>query len=415
MSAPSRRRPVFQRLRLRDHLERCTPAELQEFFRFWSPHDRNDRTRVEIADRLRRLMADETVVHSKVDLLSEKVRAVLLALLRQHNYASDLQGLYKGADGLELEHYEAEAALTALARRGFVRIRRARDWLHYGRNTYAVPTETGRVLHGLAGADRRTLAEIFVHASFRPFGGGAEAGALPESVGGSLQSLPKGPLASIARQVIEGFGGIITLHEFNRSGRALADGRRKPRWHSRRFLREYLPRGLGTVGHLDLRGHGVGLDDDALVFFHEVVERHLDERDRLPLRYDAVLRGRGDLMTDVGTALALVRDSEVRVGKDGVVYKTALERMAEQFIFPLQPLVERSELSRRVVSIVRGLGLAEPSGAGRLDLSPAGAEWLREPLLEKVRASYERLCDEGEGTLRARHLARLRGHLVELL
>lgn len=164
MSAPGRRLKRDpkgpDKLKLRRHLQKSTPAELEEIHRFWSPHDKNPRTRDELVERLRRLMSDESVVHAKVDLLSEKVREVLLALLRKDNYASDLQGLYKGVDGLEFEHYEAEAALTALSRRGFVRVQRARDWLHYGRNTFVVPVETARVLRGLAGTDQRSLHEV---------------------------------------------------------------------------------------------------------------------------------------------------------------------------------------------------------------------------------------------------------------
>ncbi len=425
MSAP-RPRPKRDpkgpdKLKLRRHLQKSTPAELEEIHRFWSPHDKNPRTRDELVERLRRLMSDESVVHAKVDLLSEKVREVLLALLRKDNYASDLQGLYKGVDGLEFEHYEAEAALTALSRRGFVRVQRARDWLHYGRNTFVVPVETARVLRGLAGTDQRSLHEVFVHASFQPFGADPQnrnpAGPLPDSVQDAIGELPRGPLPRIARLVIEKFGGIITLHEFNEKNRSFNGGAggRRPRWESRRFVREFTPRGLGTVGHLDLRGHGLGLDDDALVFFYEVVERYLLDRSAEVPQYDTILRGRGDLMSDVVGALTFIRDAEVRVGKDGTVYKAARERMAEAFVFPLQPLIEREELGRRVLTMLQGLGLVETTADGHLALTAEGAEWSHKPLLQKVREAYDALCHEGQKTLRSRHSDRLRQKLAELL
>ncbi|MCK6461301.1 MAG: hypothetical protein L6Q95_15565, partial [Planctomycetes bacterium] len=158
-------------LKLRRHLDFATAAELDEFLRFWGPHEKPTNGRGDVVERLHRLMSDEDVVYGKVDLLSDKVRAVLLRLLRKTNYVSDLQGLFRGADGLEMEYYEAEAALTALSRRGFVRVSRGQDWLHYGRAAYAIPLETALVLRGLAGGDRRPLRHVFSHATYRPAAG----------------------------------------------------------------------------------------------------------------------------------------------------------------------------------------------------------------------------------------------------
>ncbi|MGH7163179.1 MAG: hypothetical protein ACREID_06830, partial [Planctomycetota bacterium] len=169
-------------LKLRRHLESATVAELEEFRRFWLPHDDEPLARDALAERLQRVMSDENAVYAKVGHLSEKVRAVLFALLRSAHHVADLQGLFRGIDGLEMEYYEAEAALTALARRGFVRVGRARDWFHLGRNTYAIPVETAAVMRGLAGSDRRRLEQIFLRASFRPSGVDAAAQRLPAPV-----------------------------------------------------------------------------------------------------------------------------------------------------------------------------------------------------------------------------------------
>ncbi|MFB3067288.1 MAG: helicase-associated domain-containing protein, partial [Planctomycetota bacterium] len=132
-------------------------------------------------------------------------------------------------------------------------------------------------------------------------------------------------------------------------------------------------------------------------------------------QYDTILRGRGDLMSDVVGALTFIRDAEVRVGKDGKVYKAARERMAEAFVFPLQPLIEREELGRRVLTMLQGLGLVETTADGHLALTAEGAEWSHKPLLQKVREAYDALCQEGQKTLRSRHAERLRQKLVELL
>ncbi|MHC4164466.1 MAG: hypothetical protein ACYSUM_20275, partial [Planctomycetota bacterium] len=81
MNRPRGKR-VPEPLRLRQHLDACTTAELGEFLRFWSPHQKPSNGRAQLVDELYRLMSDENVVYAKVELLSEKVRAVLMQLLR---------------------------------------------------------------------------------------------------------------------------------------------------------------------------------------------------------------------------------------------------------------------------------------------------------------------------------------------
>jgi len=313
-------------LKLRRHLDLGTVAELEEFLHFWGPHEKPSNGRNDLVDRLYRLMSDENVVYAKVDLLSEKVRAVLLRLLRKTHYVSDLQGLFRGADGLEMEYYEAEAALTALSRRGFVRVSRGQDWLHYGRAAYAIPLETALVLRGLAGGDRRPLHQVFLHATYQPSGAESVANEeqppLPASIGEALDGLP-GTLKEIGREAIERYGGILTRHEF-----AERFGTRGVRWESARLLQELGRRGLGTVGHIDLRTRGIGADDDAIFIFSEAVERHVAERRAEPLVHDAVVTTHGDLVSDVRATLDLVRDEAVRVAKEGAVYKTSRARVA---------------------------------------------------------------------------------------
>ena len=359
-------------------------------------------------------MSDENVVYAKVDLLSEKVRAVLMALLKKAHYTSDLQGLFRGMDGLDMEFYEAEAALTALARRGFVRANRAQEWLHYGRAAYAIPRETALVMRGLAGTDRRPLSQVFVHEGFTPAGveslGTDEPGAVPDDVGEAIASLPTEALRTVAAEVLDRYGGILSRHEF-----AEVFGRRGIPWQSAVFLEEFGSRGLGTVGHLDMRAQGIGVDDDALLFFKEVVEKRVAERRAESLVFDLPLRAHGDLMSDVRTALDEVREASVRVAKEGSVYKSARSRLAEKLRFQLQPLLERDEVADRVLALARGLGLAAENGHGELAVTEKGDAWRDLPLVDKVRDAYGLLLRDGVKTLRSRHLEGLHRILVELL
>ncbi|MHC4940892.1 MAG: helicase-associated domain-containing protein [Planctomycetota bacterium] len=396
-------------LSLKKHLDSATVAEMKEFLRFWSPHEKTTQPRAELTRKLERLMGDENVVYAKVELLSEKVRDVLLALLQKTHYTCDLQGLFRGVHGLEMEYYEGEAALTALARRGFVRIHRSPEWQSNGRGLYSIPKETALVMRGLAGADQRPFEEIFVHERFKPSGierlSDDDLGDVPDDVHASVASLPD-DLATIASRILTEYGGVLTRHEFLDEFGA---------WHSAEFLREFGERGLGTVGHIDLRKKGIGIDDDILIFFQETVERWAAEERARTLEYDTILTAHGDLISDVRTVLGLSREITLRVAKDGALYKASLARIAEKLQFPEQPLIDRGEIARRVVSIVRGLNLADANGDRRLLVTDEGEAWLPRALIDKVRDCYELFTREGGGTLRALHMLRLRAILIGML
>lgn len=408
-----RRRPPA--LTLKKHLEASTHADLLEFLRFWAPHEKHRNGRSALSRKLFRLMSDENTVYAKVDLLSEKVRLVLLALLRKQNYTSDLQGLFRGMEGLMMEFYEGEAALTALARRGFVRISRAQEWLHYGRSAYSIPRESALVMRGLAGADRRPLDRIFLHERYRPSDveaaiDSAGPAPLPRSVRAAIASLPGEDLKEIAEEAITRYGGLWTRHEFvqQHEGRSLA-------WESARFLDSFGSAGLGTVGHVDLRERGIGIDDDVLCIYHEAVVGYVEEIRGEQLLHDLVVNARGDMQSDLRTALEMVEEAPMRVAKEGSVYKAARGRLAERLQFQLQPLMDRDEIASRVLMLARSQGLVAESPEGELVVTPRGQAWRGLPLIEQVKAAYALLLDEGGATLRSLHLSKVAPVLLAML
>jgi hypothetical protein len=291
---------------------------------------------------------------------------------------------------------------------------RAHEWLNYGRSAYSIPVETALVMRGLAGADTRPLEQIFVHGDFVP--SGVEAAAndpvaeLPGRVDDAIESLPNAVLKVVVREVVERFGGIISRHEF-----ADVFGPRRIHWRSGRFLREYGRRGLGTVGHIDLRTKGIGVEDDALLFFSEVVERHVAEWRERPLSHDRVLSAHGDLLSDARTTLGLIKEFPVRVAKEGAVYKAAKARIAERLQFPEQPFLDREEIADRVLSLVRGLELTHADESGQLKLTEKGEEWVLLPLVKKIEDGYGRLLSDRIQTLRSHHMRRMQVILVDLL
>jgi hypothetical protein len=255
---------------------------------------------------------------------------------------------------------------------------------------------------------------VFVHDSFQPNGVETlpedERAALPASIHDAIAALPDDDLRAVATEVIGEYGGILTRHEF-----VEIFGPRDIQWSSARFLEEFGQAGLGTLGHIDLRTRGLGVDDDALLFFHEAVERYVAEWRGEPIEHDRVVTAHGDLMSDVRTALQQIRDQAVKVSKEGNVYKAARGRLAERLQFAKQPLVERSDIADRALSITRGLHLAETNGDRQLAVTEKGETWVTRPLLTKLRDAYDLLfCDEVQ-TLRSHHLRHVHQIIIELL
>ncbi len=397
------RTPLPQPLTLRKHLDGCTVDELREFLRFWGPHEKTRKGRGHLVSALRRLMADENVVYGKVELLSEKVRTVLMALLRKTHYTADLAALFRGIEGLEIEHYEAEAALTALARRGFVRSSRTPDVAAFGRSIYAIPKQMAMVMRGLAGTDNRSLPQLFVHADFELTAVHARSGDtladLPRSVNDATAALTE-PVSTIVETVLHNHGGILTRREFGDLFGA------SPRWNTALFSSALAEAGLGTVAHLDLRNKGLGIDDDALILFSEAVERYVAELRERELEHDRVVCTHGTFQSDIRTTFEIVRDTTVKVSKEGQVYKAAVARIADQLRIHVPPLLDRRDTADAALAVLRGLRLIVVSD-GVLAPTDAGVAWMEKTLVEKVEASYRVLLTDGVRTLRSKHLRRL--------
>ena len=149
-------------LTLKAYLESKRVSELQEFHTFWA--DGNGQPpgrREELLTDLGGMLRDQGRVGARLKLLAEKPLLVLHLLVRAEDFAADLPGLVKAADGASIEGYEVEAAARALGRRGFLEVLRDRHWTRYGREVYAVPRELAEAVSVLLMEDRRGPRQVF--------------------------------------------------------------------------------------------------------------------------------------------------------------------------------------------------------------------------------------------------------------
>lgn len=153
-------------VRLVEHLDAVRVQDLKDVYAFWSGGEPPELPKREIVRQLAEVMVDESTLYRRVRTLTRKVLDVLLVLLRRPDYRSDLPGLFRrvpGEEPLALEYGEAEGALKALARRGFVAevvdrggAAAAGRWL-----VYAAPVELGDLLTALFREETRSVRSVF--------------------------------------------------------------------------------------------------------------------------------------------------------------------------------------------------------------------------------------------------------------
>jgi hypothetical protein len=419
-------------VRLGDHLEAVRLQDLKDVYAFWSGGEPPELPKREITRQLAEVMADEGTVYRRVRTLTRKVLDVLLLLLRRADYRSDLPGLFRrmpGEEAVALEYHEAEAALRALVRRGFVGEWADRSSTMQGRSLYAVPLELGDILAGLFREETRTVRSVFSLAGFAASLGATDRRALaahfpglsaepgPEDVAkvlgeeggpGRLLAVEPEPLRVLARRALDA-GGILLRSE--------AGGREGPAagWDRRAHARALESAGAGTVARLSLGEYGIACDDEALVLFHEVVEDALRRAAPSEPDADEVLRPGGDLVSDLLGFLGEVRRQPIRLTREGEVHKAAQRRIEDGFVFRESSIAGAPEVWAEIRSAADHLGLVAADREGFLACRDEAERWAAQSLDAKVAGLY-RLALEAAGPRgRSLHLCEMRQVVGDLL
>ena len=172
---------------------------------------------------------------------------------------------------------------------------------------------------------------------------------------------------------------------------------------------------MGTVARLSLGEYGIACDDEALVVFHEVVEDVLRREAPTAPDADEVLRPGGDLVADLGTFLAEVRKSPIRMTREGEVHKAAQKRLEETFVFRESSVAGVPEVWAEIRAAADHLGLVAPDREGFLACRDEAERFSALPLDAKVSGLY-RLALEAPGPRgRSLHLCEMRTIVGDLL
>jgi hypothetical protein len=420
-------------LGLVDHLDALRAADLKEVYAFWSGGEAPELPKRELVRQLADLIADETAVYRRVRTLTKKVVDVLLRILRRADYRSDLPGLFRrlpNEDQAALEYHEAEAGLKALARRGFLAETADRSFAGNGRTLYAVPTELGDVLVALFREETRTAHGVFSLAGHlaaltanERAAARARFPALPAAAGpddvaavlsrgggaGRVDAIEPPALRDLAKEVLAA-GGLLLRADW--AGRAAASA--LP-WDRKAWAKSLEDAGAGTVARLSLADYGIACDDEALVLFAEVVEDALRAEAPVEPEADEVLRAGGDLVADLGSFLAQVKRTPVRLTREGDVHRAGRRRIEDGFVFRETCLAGGPEVWAEIRAAGDRLGLVTTDAEGFLAWREEADRWVALSLDEKVEGLYRMALEQPGPRGRSLHLHELRDVVEGLL
>jgi hypothetical protein len=419
---------------IRSFLEAKRVSELQEIHSFWADgNGAPPARREELLAELSHLLKDQARVGTRLKVLAEKPLLVLHLLVRTEQFASDLPGLVKAADGNPIEGYEVEAAARALGRRGFLEVVRDRAWTRFHREVYAVPRELAETVSVLLMEDRRGPRQVFTLAGhiaaqpatkvkkllkglgvegFEPNGDADKvAAALLDGREGQglLDRAPGDDLRALILSAVTVCGGIVPRSRYKRDLGAPF------RWHRKRWQRYLEENALGTVTTLGLSDCGIELEGETTVVFAEVVERVLRGLGVDEAAIDRVASARVDLLTDISHFLRFVAGNPIRVTHGRTIHRAAYGRILEGLTFREDALVERAEVFQVVYDLAVALGLVEIGEERVLALTRLGQGWDTIPLQKKVRLVYDHFLDERRADHRDFHDRPLRRLLAARL
>jgi hypothetical protein len=402
--------------------------ELVELYRFWGgknvevPAAGED----ELRRRILRWMGELPRVEERLGGLGRRLSALLEGLIGAPRFQRSLEELARLPGLARLSPYELEAAVLALARRGFVREAEDRRFDSFGQRVVALFPELGE---GLLRQRRERMGGVFGLLALRGhldqlYSDPERAATLTprrlrelykmyaqeSACTARIERLPEGLRALVGKAILE-FGGILPRAFFERTETRLLH------WNGRRW-RMILEQSLvGTVQELDLTRFGIALRDETLVVFNEVALAWL-RRVAVPGDPDRPheeLSAGIDLASNISRFLAYLGEHGVRFTVRGEIFKTTEKRILQHLIPNPGREQSREDVLRFIFRFARENGLIDRTGKRTFAVTAAGREWEGLALSAKQRSLLDFALAEPAGTGEALHQVGLRALFLRLL
>jgi len=411
-------------MQLKDLLSDCSKAQLQSYYLHWFSGKEMISARERLEVELTEAMTDPTMARNLFDSLPRTQQGFVISLLLRDEYSGTVAEVREQKHGRIIEDFQVETTLKGLQESGC--IAKTTGTGGYANEVFTVATELAVALRCTISVDERQPMEMLSLKRFlngqngQGDGAGGGDGAdfrdllSPQAAKHRLEQLPD-DVRPLMRAALEEHGGILT-HSLMPAGGDGNGGDGASRVNLGDWRRDLEASRLGTTGVLSLKDFGIGLEEDGILVFQEIVrEVNLAETAREAPENDREISLGADLVIDLERALEILRIETLEKTREGHVYKKIEERIASQFVTSHYPELHEGSPLGHIVDLCRRLHLLDEEGQ-RIRVDPIRRRvWRKKPLLTKVKQVFELYRNEKRGQRWSFHQTAIREIFLEQL
>jgi len=333
--------------------------------------------------------------------LSQEQQELFVSLIKRPGHRARVREL-TGPGRWGSSGYEAQQDVLGLDAKGLVVMQLDQSWTDRRGPMVQIPGELTAAFLDILDLDNRERAEVIsMRQALQAEGPAGLLAALPPQLRNrasrredrfvrrmasfsriheEIESLPDAHLRHAVRLAMHGSCGIMLLSRFEQPLRSLI-ARHKKQW--RRMLEKGL---LGTIGRFSLVDLGINADGDHLVIFQENVAPYLQGEIIEAREHDRVESAGMDFVMDVCKLLSLVGGLDVRVTKQGRLYKSSARRVLEQLCQEGNCFNSREDLLHTKASLCERLHLIRIRSDGVIRPAPKAFVWTQKRVTEQIRS-----------------------------
>lgn len=415
---------------LSKHLTRLEPEELVDVYRHWAGDIGMPTKDGALVQReLIRLMTDRDRVMKRFAELPAKCRDFVTWMLNHEDFAFPVSK-FRTEDiaDLPIKGFEVDAIAFALKKRGFLMEIRDLSWHRYDELVYMVPNDLGEILLSNSTGSARTLeSQWSLRAFLRTFSRSeldstldyhgvkpthrTDRAALlhelcsPERVQRAISAFKDEDERSLLIRILGDHGGIGEARHMERMGFKISD----PEGFKAR-LEEQL---LGSLLDTDLSDVGLQFGRGSIVLFFDVVKAWHTSRLEVVPEDDSKVSA--DVLSDLSAIRTFIDHHNVRVTRDGDLYRATKKKMAADVLSPGERPLDPEESLRWLLKFLEDAELIRPDADLRLRNTKSWDSFeLRGPV-ERTELLLTHVENDLRDARGAFHLPRLRRIFMSVL
>lgn len=392
---------------LADLLSSLPDEAVKDLHAFWCPEGEEGR------GPLLGAMTNAGSVATRWNDLGRKLVQLMGHFLREPGYTNSTSALKRSRSFAFLTPYEIEAALAALARRGFLFPVDSAPWGDAGTDAFAVPEELGVMLTDLLRRENAGVAaclDIQSYLKTRDIASNGTSEAAVRLLGRPTAVLSRletttHPLDDLVHRTASDFGGILT--------RAMFDPlhMESPVWEDSAWRADLEDKYLGAVSDLALERFGIRCNEEALVLFRETMEAISGTEPPVP-EPQSVAEVGIDLLSNVSRFLTYHQEHSVRFTAKGSIFRTTAQRIASKLL----PVADGEIADLEVLDLIRRFSLSTRLIARTAErtyrVGPEAVGWDNLDVEEKARRFLQAIVEDQDLPGEYFHQIRLRRLLL---